>query len=153
MAAELESLLEGDRCALRDTVGRERILQLCKDIRKGCERLDRPSMLAKLQHGFAAAAAGSKPPHSTQVASQEADPTTKTCSASPGLSGGAMPLLQVPRGRKPLSLWDWRAWPQAKPHLWCYGNAGNLYFDERLEQGLAARDTARAQQPAECERA
>ena len=48
-----------------------------------------------------------------------------------------MPLLQVPRGRKPLSLWDWRVWPQAKPHLWRYGDAGNLYFDESLEQGRA----------------
>ena len=46
-----------------------------------------------------------------------------------------MPLLQVPRGRKPLSLWDWRVWPQAKPHLWRYGDASNLYFDEILEQG------------------
>ena len=48
-----------------------------------------------------------------------------------------MPLLQVPRGRKPLSLWDWRVWPQAKLHLWRYGGAANLYLDENLEQGRA----------------
>ena len=46
-----------------------------------------------------------------------------------------MPLLQVPRGRKPLSLWDWKVWPLAKPHLWRYGDASNLYYDEDLDQG------------------
>ena len=46
-----------------------------------------------------------------------------------------MPLLQMPQGRKPLSLWDWRVWPQVKPHLWRYGEASNLYFDEDLGQG------------------
>ena len=38
-----------------------------------------------------------------------------------------MPLLRVPRGRKPLSLWDWKIWSQARPTLWRYGDACNLY--------------------------
>ena len=34
--------------------------------------------------------------------------------------------LVVPTDRTPLSLWDWRVWSQARPTLWCYGDAGNL---------------------------
>ena len=49
-------------------------------------------------------------------------------------SEGFIPLLEVPRGRRPLSLWDWKVWPQAKPHLWRYGDASNLYVDEESGQ-------------------
>ena len=62
VAAELETMLEGDQCGLRDAVGRERILEMCKEIRRGCQRLDTPAMLAKLQQGFAEAAAGAGGP-------------------------------------------------------------------------------------------
>ena len=119
VAAELETMIEGDNCSLRDTVGRERILEMCKEIRRGCQRLDTSTMLAKLQHGFTEATAGG----SSQASAEE----------RPG--DGSMPLLQVPRGRKPLSLWDWKVWPLAKPHLWRYGDASNLYYDEDLGQG------------------
>ena len=37
-----------------------------------------------------------------------------------------MPNLRVPRGATPFSLWDWRAWSQARPTLWQYGDAANL---------------------------
>ena len=40
VAAELETLIEGGECPLRDTVGRERILEMCRQIRKSCRRLD-----------------------------------------------------------------------------------------------------------------
>ena len=80
-------------------------------------------MRAKLQDGFAHAAAGGP---------------TECVEENPAAAGhrrdGSMPLLQVPRGRKPLSLWDWKVWPQAKPHLWRYGGANNLYYDEDLNQ-------------------
>ena len=32
----------------------------------------------------------------------------------------------MPRGSTPFSLWDWRAWAQARPTLWQYGDAANL---------------------------
>ena len=35
--------------------------------------------------------------------------------------------LVVPRGKVPLFLWDWQVWYQARPTLWRYGDAGNLY--------------------------
>ena len=43
-----------------------------------------------------------------------------------------LPHLQVPRDKKPLSLFDWRAWTQARPTLWCYGDACNLYPERRV---------------------
>ena len=43
-------------------------------------------------------------------------------------SVGKAPIhLVVPRAKVPLSLWDWRVWSQARPTLWRYGDAGNLY--------------------------
>ena len=93
--ANMGSLHAGDQCALRDTVGRGRILAMCEEIRRGCQRLDTDTMRAKLQHGFAEAAAGGP---------------TESVAEKPAAAGcrrdGSMPLLQVPRGRKPLSLWD-----------------------------------------------
>ena len=50
-----------------------------------------------------------------------------------GAAAGRIPSLRVPRGAKPLSLFDWRAWTQARPTLWCYGGAGNLYPHRRVE--------------------
>ena len=42
-----------------------------------------------------------------------------------------VPHLAVARGKKPLSLWDWKIWTMAKPKLWRYGDASNLYERER----------------------
>ena len=44
-------------------------------------------------------------------------------------SANAVGHLQQPRGRVPLSLWDWRIWTMARPTLWRFGDAGNLYPD------------------------
>ena len=41
-----------------------------------------------------------------------------------------VPHLAVARGKKPLSLWDWKIWTMAKPKLWRYGDASNLYERE-----------------------
>ena len=73
VAAELETMLEAGQCTLRDTVGRERILEMCKEIRRGCQRLDTPAMLAKLQHGFAEAAAAAGGPTQGSVEARPAD--------------------------------------------------------------------------------
>ena len=42
----------------------------------------------------------------------------------------ASPHLLLARGKKPLSLRDWKIWTMAKPRLWRYGDAGNLYERE-----------------------
>jgi hypothetical protein len=42
------------------------------------------------------------------------------------VDGNGIPLLQVPRGKVPLSLWDWKVWSQARPSLWRYGDCCNL---------------------------
>lgn len=38
--------------------------------------------------------------------------------------------LTVARGKKPLSFWDWKIWTMARPRLWRYGDAGNLFERE-----------------------
>ena len=39
----------------------------------------------------------------------------------------AVPHLAVARGKKPLSLWDWKIWTMSRPRLWRYGDGGNLF--------------------------
>ena len=53
VAAELKTLMEGGLCPLQDEVGRERILDMCRESRRSCQRLYTSSTLAKLQEGFA----------------------------------------------------------------------------------------------------
>ena len=38
--------------------------------------------------------------------------------------------LLVARDKKPLSSFDWKIWTMAKPRLWRYGDAANLYDRE-----------------------
>ena len=97
IAAEVESAIEGG-ARLVDEAGRERLMEMCKDLRKHAQRLSQPERLAKLQAELQKAALGHE----------------------------AMSELICPRGDKPLSLWDWSAWAQARPTLWRYGDAGNL---------------------------
>ena len=107
IAAEVESAIEGG-ARLVDEAGRERILEMCKDLRKHAQRLSQPERLAKLQAELQKAALGHE-----------------TWQRTDGESG-AMSELICPRGDKPLSLWDWSVWAQARPTLWRYGDAGNL---------------------------
>ena len=48
--------------------------------------------------------------------------------------------LVVARGKKPLSLLDWKIWTMARPRLWRYGDAANLYPDREVP--LATREWA-----------
>ena len=47
--------------------------------------------------------------------------------------------LLVARGKKLLSLFDWKIWTMAKPRLWRFGDAANL-FDR--EEPLSTREWA-----------
>ena len=114
VATEVEAALEGGAC-LVDDAGRERILDMCKDIRQRCEKLSKPERQQKLQTQLA------------EIASRSGQTSRSDDNSS--ASGSAIPLLQVPRGDKPLSLWDWQIWSMAMPCLFTYGDAANLYPD------------------------
>ena len=107
VAAEAESAVESGACLI-DDAGRERILDICKQISDGAAGLSRTDRLHKLQAELQSAALG-----------------RHACQASEA-SDCAMPQMQVPRGSTPLSLWDWKVWSQARPTLWRFGDAGNL---------------------------
>jgi len=107
VAAEVESALEGG-ARLVDDAGRERMLDLCIEIRKRAEKLSKGETLAKLQAELQKAAVGTQ---------EWQDPQSVSTTIA---------TFEVPRGSAPLSLWDWRVWSQARPTLWRYGDAGNL---------------------------
>ena len=113
VAAEVESAVEGGACLI-DDVGRAKVLEICRDVRESCRRLDLPSTQAKLQKELRDAAMG--------TAWWQRKPDDEE-----------LPHLVVPRGKAPLSLWDWQAWSQALPTLWRYGDAGNLYPDRETD--------------------
>ncbi|CAK0796442.1 unnamed protein product, partial [Prorocentrum cordatum] len=112
VALEIESAAEarlGDGACLVDHAGRERILELCEKIHKKCAKT--------LRDGEARATPAGTP--------EDRDwPTGAAASSS-----GTVPHLVQPRGAAPLSYWDWRIWTMARPHLWRFGDAANLYPD------------------------
>ena len=57
---------------------------------------------------------------------QAANPTNAADNSS-----GIVPHLRHPRDSKPLSYWDWRIWTMARPTLWRFGDAANLYTDRQ----------------------
>ena len=77
----------------------------------------------------------------TEAAHSGLEDVAATCSSRPATSPsastspptntaapeGKLPHLYVARGKKLLSLWDWKIWTMVKPKLWRYGDACNLY--------------------------
>lgn len=110
VAAEVESALESGAC-LVDDAGRERILELCKDIRNQAAKLSQRDRIHKIQAELQKTALGKQ--DWQRSGASGAEPET-------------VPHLEVPRGSMPLSLFDWWVWSQARPGLWRYGDAGNL---------------------------
>jgi hypothetical protein len=113
IAAEVESAIEGGAC-LVDEAGRERILEHCRALRKSAAKLSLPERQQKIQAELQRAAVGD---------GKGVDPLQP---ASQRDRSGTLAELVVPTDRTPLSLWDWKIWSQARPTLWCYGDAGNL---------------------------
>ena len=99
---------------MTDDVGRTRILNICRDVREKCQRLDASEIKNKLEKEMQQAVLGSA------KWQKEVD-------------GNGIPLLHVPRGKVPLSLWDWKVWSQARPSLWRYGDCCNLYPDRTTD--------------------
>jgi hypothetical protein len=108
VAKETEYALESG-AALVDEAGRERILELCRAVRKGAKRLVASQRQRRLQTQLARAALGQE---SWQQGASARAPV--------------LPHLEVPRGTVPLSFFDWRIWAQARPTLWRYGDGGHL---------------------------
>ena len=120
VAAEVESAIEGGAC-LVDDAGRERILELCKEIRNRAAKLSHPDKIHKLQAELQKTALGKQ---DWQKSGPKDFPDDSP--PIPPLGPSTLPRLEVPRSATPLSLFDWRIWSQARPGLWRYGDAGNL---------------------------
>jgi hypothetical protein len=133
IAAEMESLAEGQGASalLQDEAGRTRITDLCEQIRKRCARLSSSEMRQDLERLLQQAATG-QPAHLQRA--QEASLEVPATATEPGV----MPLMEAPRGRQPLSLFDWKIWSQARPTLWRFGDTANLYPER--EQPLLTQD-------------
>ncbi|CAJ1413970.1 unnamed protein product [Effrenium voratum] len=120
VALEMESVVDEQR-TLVDYLGRAKILQLCREVHETCKQLSGPEQRSRLEMELRDAVMGkSRWLHRADEA-QEADAQADSA---------ASPHLLLARGKKPLSLWDWKIWTMAKPRLWRYGDAGNLYERE-----------------------
>ena len=132
VSVELATLM-GDDTTLVDHLGRQRILQLCDEVQETCRKLSAADARRKLELELRDAVMGKSrwllPSESPQEELGQADAE----------SGCAAKHLFVARGKKPLSLFDWKIWTMAKPKLWRYGEAGNL-FDR--EEALSTREWA-----------
>ena len=120
VAAEVESAVEsrlGDAACLVDEAGRARILEICDKVRKSCARIDDAEKKLRLQLELQKTATG-----------QQEWQTAATGDATSN-SSGTLAHLQQPRSSTPLSYWDWRIWTMARPTLWRFGDAANLYPD------------------------
>ena len=97
----MESLVEGQGASalLQDEADRTRITDLCAQIRKRCARLSSSEMRQDIKRLLQQAATGQ---HARLQQAQEASsevPATATVV-------GVMPLMEAPRGKQPLSLFD-----------------------------------------------
>jgi hypothetical protein len=127
VAAEVESALEsglGEAACLGDEAGRTRILEICNKVRKSCARLDDSERKHKLQLELQKTATGQQ----EWQASSSVDNSSS--------SSGTIAHLQQPRSSAPLSYWDWRIWTMARPTLWRFGDAANLYPDRETSLTL-----------------
>ena len=143
VAVEMESLVDGHE-TLIDHVGRKRILELCQEIHESCQKVSAQQMRVKLEQELRDAVMGKSRwylqgqtaddrPSSDPSTFQENSETAETKLQSdilPRTEDLQAPHLAVARGKKPLSLWDWKIWTMAKPKLWRYGDASNLYERE-----------------------
>ena len=122
----------GEDTTLVDDLGRQRILQLCDDAQETCRRLSAADDRRKLEMELRDAVMGtSRWLLPSEGSAEELVPEDAE-------SGRPAKHLLVARGKKPLSLFDGKTWTMAKPKLWRYGDAGNLFGrDEALPTVLA----------------
>ena len=146
VALEMESMVEEQR-TLVDHLGRKNILELCRQIHESCRQLSAAEQQRRLEQELRDAVMGKsrwlnapEPGVAQSNAEPEAEPVRDVADevdsamvvAEPEAADAEGDDLQashllVARGKQPLSLWDWKIWTIAKPRLWRYGDAGNLF--------------------------
>ena len=160
VAVEMEAFVNEEQ-TLVDHVGRQRILDLCKEIHESCQKLSAGDLRRKLEEelrdavmgksrwflssssssgstGTATGGTGNEASASGVDVTTEATlptvsgvgVTTETVLPTSQVAANRSGHLVVARGKKPLSLWDWKIWTMARPRLWRYGDAGNLFERE-----------------------
>ena len=125
VAAEVESAIESG-AALVDEAGRGRILQLCRDVRQKAAKLSVPERQHKIQQELQRAAVGAQPWQQSTAGALANSRLDLQQPGAPEPMPRTLAELGCPTGSKRWSLFDWEAWTQARPTLWCYGDAGNL---------------------------
>ncbi|CAE7839256.1 unnamed protein product, partial [Symbiodinium sp. CCMP2592] len=137
VALEMETMVDEQR-TLVDHLGRQHILELCRQIHESCRQLSAAEKQSRLERELRDAVMGksrwlnaSEAALAPRVAEQEDDrPAPEEADHVHGDAAeedGQAAHLLVARGKQPLSLWDWKIWTMAKPRLWRYGDAGNLF--------------------------
>ena len=146
VALEMESMVEEQR-TLVDHLGRKNILELCRQIHESCRQLSAAEQQRRLEQELRDAVMGkSRWLNAPELgvaqsnAEPEAEPVRDVADEVDSVMVVAEPEaadaegddlqashLLVARGKQPLSLWDWKIWTMAKPRLWRYGDAGNLF--------------------------
>ncbi|CAE7526468.1 unnamed protein product, partial [Symbiodinium sp. CCMP2456] len=154
VALEIETMVD-EQCTLVDELGRQTILDFCRQIHDSCRQLSAAEKQSRLERELRDAVMGkSKWLHVPEADLLRTHAEQEDCQvaseADPGQPGGgqengrAVPEadsqhrdakkeheqaahLLVAREKQPLSLWDWKIWVMAKPRLWRYGDAGNLF--------------------------
>ncbi|CAE7197789.1 tkt [Symbiodinium sp. CCMP2592] len=136
VALEMETMVEEQR-TLVDHLGRQHILELCRQIHESCRQLSAAEKQSRLERELRDAVMGksrwlnaSEAALAPRVAEQEDDgpaPEADHVDGDAAEEDGQAAHLLVARGKQPLSLWDWKIWTMAKPRLWRYGDAGNLF--------------------------
>ncbi|CAE7026696.1 unnamed protein product [Symbiodinium sp. CCMP2592] len=154
VALEMETMVDEQR-NLVDELGCQTILDLCRQIHDSCRQLSAAEKQNRLERELRDAVMGKSKwlhvPEADLVRTQAEQEDCQVASgAGPGQPGGAQENgravpeadpqhrdakeehgqaahLLVARGKQPLSLWDWKIWTMAKPRLWRYGDAGNLF--------------------------
>ena len=148
---EMESMVDEQR-TLVDHLGRKNILELCRQIHESCRQLSAAEQQRRLEQELRDAVMGKsrwlRAPEAERVqrdaepgadplqrdGEADADPARRDAEADADPvqrdaeeDNGQASRLLVARGKRPLSLWDWKIWTMAKPRLWRYGDAGNLF--------------------------
>ncbi|CAJ1335646.1 unnamed protein product, partial [Effrenium voratum] len=121
VALEMESMVEEQR-TLVDRLGRQKILDLCREIHQSCRQLSAAEQRDRLERELRDAVMGK----SRWLNGSQEQPVP----IEEEQVDRQAPHLLVARGKQPLSWWDWKIWTMAKPRLWRYGDAGNLFERE-----------------------
>ena len=127
LANELSALASGASAEILDEAGRAQLLELCEDVVAKCSRVSEREERLKVQWRLQALLTNQpEAAHEEAHADVKNDDEDAGSNVEAGASATARPArparLRVPTSRQPLSWWDPRYWPSARPTDWCYGD-------------------------------